>query len=232
MNRRQAEQWLRRRAPKTPGEQVAAGVIAVACLLGLLHVATSAGRWLLGAWPILIALAAAASAAAALWQSRRSAARRERARRLAALRLSMSAIDAMNDRAFEFALRDLMLRDGCTTALRVGQAGDQCADVIAEHPIHGRIVVQAKHTTVAAKVGSHVMYQVNGTARPVHHADIAIVVTNGSLTRDAKAWGDRHGIHWIDRTLLERWADAGHPVGGLLRLPAATRRRPVRRAAA
>ena len=133
----------------------------------------------------------------------------------------------MDDRRFEFALRDLMLRDGCSSARRVGQAGDQCADVIAEHPAYGRIVIQAKHTTVGAKVGSHVMYQVNGTAKPVHGADIAVIVTNGSLTRDAKAWGDRHGIRWIDRVLLQRWAEEGHALGELLRLPTARRRTAV-----
>ncbi|CAG6397578.1 restriction endonuclease [Streptomyces cocklensis] len=232
MNRRRAGRWLRRRAPKTPVEQIAAGVIAVACLLWVLQAAASAGQWLVGAWPVLVVFLAAAAGASVLWRNRRAAARREHARRLAILRLSMGAIDAMDDQAFEFALRDLMLRDGCTWARRVGQAGDQCADVIAEHPFHGRIVVQAKHTTVAAKVGSHVMYQVNGTARPVHRADIAVVVTNGSLTRDAKAWGDRHGICWIDRALLHQWADTGRPLAELLRLPVTARKRQARRAAA
>jgi restriction system protein len=119
-----------------------------------------------------------------------------------------------------------MIRDGCT-ARRVGQQGDQAADVIAQHPCQGRIVLQAKHTTVGGKVGSHVMYQVKGTAGPVHGADIGVVVTNGSLTRDAKAWGDKHRLYWVDRERLRQWAEHGTPLNDLLRLPAAARRRPA-----
>lgn len=89
-----------------------------------------------------------------------------RARRLSVLRYSLAQLDAMDDRQFEFALRDLLIRDGWS-ARQVGQQGDQAADVIADHPVYGRLVVQAKHTKVGAKVGSQVMYQVYGTAGPV-----------------------------------------------------------------
>ncbi|AJT70173.1 hypothetical protein T261_8581 [Streptomyces lydicus] len=53
---------------------------------------------------------------------------------------------------------------------------------------YGRIVLQAKHTNVGGKVGSAVMYQVKGTAGPVHSrgADTAVAVTHGFFTRDAK----------------------------------------------
>ncbi len=145
-------------------------------------------------------------------------------RRLVTLRLSLSGIDALGDQDFEYALRDLLVRDGWT-ARKVGQQGDQAADVIGQHPGLGRIVLQAKYTKVGAKVDSQVMYQVKGTAGPVHNADTAVVVTNGSLTRDARAWGDRHGIHWIDRDRLRQWAEHGIALHDLLRLPA----RPTRR---
>jgi len=135
---------------------------------------------------------------------------------------------AMGDRQFEFALRDLMIRDGCT-ARQVGRQGDQAADVIAEDPRRGRIVLQAKHTTVGGKVSSHVMYQVNGTAGPVHGANFAVVVTNGSFTRDAQTWGNKHHVHWIDRDRLRLWAEHGTPLPDLLRLPAPGRRRPFGR---
>ncbi|GAA1405022.1 hypothetical protein GCM10009639_51580 [Kitasatospora putterlickiae] len=147
---------------------------------------------------------------------------RTRAERLAGLRLSLAEVDAMGDQDFEYALRDLLVRDGWT-ADQVGRQGDQAADVIGHHPRHGRIVLQAKHTTVGAKVGVQVMYQVKGTAGPVHGADVAVVVTNGGLTRDAMAWGDQYGIHWIDRARLESWAAAGRPLHHLLPLP----RRPL-----
>ncbi|MEV8099135.1 restriction endonuclease [Kitasatospora sp. NPDC085879] len=104
----------------------------------------------------------------------------------------------MTDRQFEFAARDLLLRDGCASARQVGRQCDQAADVIAHHPVHGRIVVQCKHTKVAGKVGAQVMYQVKGTAGPVHHADVAVVVTNGGLTPRRRHLG-RHARHPLDR---------------------------------
>ncbi|WP_343070950.1 restriction endonuclease [Streptomyces bathyalis] len=87
------------------------------------------------------------------------------------------------------------------------------------HGQRGRLVIQAKHTTVAGKVRSSVMYQVKGTAGPVHRAETAVVVTNGSLTRDAQAWGNRHHVHWIDRDRLRTWAERGTPLHDLLRRP-------------
>ncbi|MFC4611270.1 hypothetical protein ACFO9E_26250 [Streptomyces maoxianensis] len=44
----------------------------------------------------------------------------------------------------------------------------------------------AEHTEADGKMDSHVMYQVKGTAGPVHHADTAVAVTNATFTRDAK----------------------------------------------
>ncbi|MEU6423301.1 restriction endonuclease [Streptomyces spiralis] len=137
----------------------------------------------------------------------------------ARLRITLDECDAMDDRQFEYALRDLLIRDGFD-ARQVGRAGDQGAGVIAEHSRLGRLVVQAEQTTVAVRVGSHVMYQVQGTAGPLHRADIAVVVTNGYLTRDAKTWGERHRIHWVDRDRLGQWAHDGVPLHHLLRLPA------------
>ncbi|MEU5227576.1 restriction endonuclease [Streptomyces toyocaensis] len=63
-----------------------------------------------------------------------------------------------------------------------GTAGDQAADVIGRHAQRGRIVLQAKHTTVGGKADSELMYQVKGTAGPVNKADVAAVVTNGGFT--------------------------------------------------
>lgn len=89
--------------------------------------------------------------------------------------------------------------------------------------------MQAKHTRSGAKVRSSVMYQVKGTAGPVHAADVAVVVTNGSFTKDARAWGEKHRVHWVDRDRLHTWAEQGVPLHELLRLPARTRGRASRR---
>ncbi|MGP2441726.1 restriction endonuclease [Streptomyces sp. JW3] len=207
-----------------------AAVVALAVLVLAVRTAAAAVEAAAAAWPVLLVLAALAAAAAA-WRLRRTfAARRGDRARLAALRLTLAALDAMDDRDFERALRDLLVRDGWP-ARRVGGGGDQAADVIGDHAIRGRIVVQAKHTRVAGKVGSAVMYTVKGTAGPVHGADHAVVVTNGSFTRDARAWGDRHAVHWVDRERLRRWAEDGSALHELLGLPARTRYPRFRRAA-
>ncbi|MEV8100289.1 restriction endonuclease [Kitasatospora sp. NPDC085879] len=213
---RRRPRWCR---PRGPVELLAAGVIALAAATWLLTALESAGRAAARHWPTLALAAALAAAATAGWWLRRQAAAKTRTARLATLRLALPGIDALGDREFEFALRDLLVRDGWT-ARQVGRQGDQAADVIGHHPLLGRIVIQAKHTTTARKVTSHVMYQVKGTAGPVHHADAAVVVTNGTFTRDARDWGDKHHIHWVDRDRLRTWAEHGVALHDLLRLPA------------
>ncbi|MFJ9822197.1 restriction endonuclease [Streptomyces sp. NPDC101151] len=189
----------------------------------LARTAAVVGQVVMRAW-LLLAAALAIGAGWTAWRMLRAARRqRIRAKMVARLRYTLDELDAMDDRQFEFALRDLLIRDGFH-ARQVGQKGDQGADVIAQDRHYGRMVVQAKHTTVAARVGSRVMYELKGTAGPVHQAHTAVLVTNGTITRDAKAWGERHDIHWVDRTRLGQWATEGTPLHQLLRLPRRTRR--------
>ncbi|WP_033322564.1 restriction endonuclease [Streptomyces yerevanensis] len=208
----------RLRPPRGGREQAAAAAVACAVLWLLAKIAVTTWHATVRVWPLL-ALFAIVGLGYAAWRLVRAVrARRVRAQMLARLRITLAQFDVMDDQAFEFALRDLLIRDGWR-ARQVGRQGDQAADVIGEDRRRGRIVVQAKHTTVAGKVGSSVMYQVKGTAGPVHGADIAVVVTNGSFTRDAKAWGERHQVYWVDRDRLRRWAEYGTPLQDLLRLP-------------
>jgi restriction system protein len=215
--------------PRGPQEWAAAGIVALAAGTFLVRTAATVLEIAMRAWPVIAVLAAGALLYGA-WQATRSArAAKGRAANLARLQITLTHIDAMNDQEFEFALRDLLVRDGWT-ARQVGQQGDQAADVIGRHNQHGRVVIQAKHTKVNGKVGSHVMYEVKGTAGPVHGADIAIVVTNGTFTRNARAWGDRHHVHWIDRDRLRAWAEHGTPLPSVLRLPHPRRRSGTRSA--
>ncbi|MFF3350403.1 restriction endonuclease [Streptomyces sp. NPDC002779] len=215
------------RPPRTRGERIAAAVVA--CALFWLGARLVAAAWhaAVRGWPWLVAAAAAAGLWAGWQWWRAVCVRRLRVQALARLRLTLAEIDAMDDITFEYALRDLLIRDGWR-AFRVGGQGDQAADVIGNDLQRGRIVVQAKHTQVRGKVGSSVMYQVKGTAGPVHNADIAVVVTNGSFTRDARVWGERHRVYWVDRDRLHTWATLGTPLHDVLRLP---RRTTTRRAA-
>ncbi|MDW4910997.1 restriction endonuclease [Streptomyces sp. ADMS] len=221
---------LRLRRPRGAAELGAAAVVALAVLVLVARTAATAVGALKAAWPALLALALLTGAVAA-WRIMQATTMRRREReRLATLRITLAEFDAMDDRRFEYALRDLLVRDGWP-ARRVGGGGDQAADVIGDHPQRGRIVVQAKHTRVGGKVSSSVMYAVKGTAGPVHKADHAVVVTNGAFTRDAMAWGDRHGVHWIDREKLRRWAEDGAALHDLLGLSARSRPSRFRRAA-
>jgi restriction system protein len=219
---------LRLRTPHGGGEWLAAAAVVAALGWLLVRGVMGLGRLLVDAWPLAVTVLAAACGYGLWRQARAVRARRVRAQMLARLRITLAQFDAMDDRQFEFALRDLLIRDGWR-ARQVGRAGDQGADVIGENRRLGRLVVQAKHTTVAARVGSRVMYQVKGTAGPVHGATAAVVVTNGHITRDAKAWGERHDVHWVDRDRLHQWSELGTPLHQLLRLSARpTRKVPLR----
>ncbi|MER7720737.1 restriction endonuclease [Streptomyces flaveolus] len=221
--------WRLRR-PRGPVEVASAAIVALAVLVMALRTVAVVAGTLVDAWPALLALALL-GVGVAVWRLRRAVAGRRRdSARLAALRITLTEFDAMDDRHFEYALRDLLVRDGWT-ARKVGGGGDQAADVIGDHAVLGRIVVQAKHTRVGGKVGSAVMYAVKGTAGPAHGADHAVVVTNGFLTRDAMTWGDRHTVHWVDREKLRRWAEGGTALHELLRLPARARSGRFKRAA-
>lgn len=208
---------VRLRKPRGVGESVSALVVGFALLVLVVRVIQAA-------WPLFLTAGLALGAVGA-WRLRRTMLTRRQDRlRLATLRITLGEFETMDDRQFEYALRDLLIRDGWS-ARRVGGGGDQGADVIGEHPQHGRIVVQAKHTRVGGKVSASVMYGVKGTAGPVHGADHAVVITNGTFTRDAMAWGDRHGIHWVDRQRLRQWAETGAALHAFLALPVRSSRR-------
>lgn len=133
----------RLRAPRGRGEQMAAAVVVCAGAWLGARMAVAAWHAALRAWPWLAALATAVVVAGAWRLLRRVRARRVRARTLARLRLTLAELDAMDDVddvAFEFALRDLLVRDGWT-ARRVGRRGDEAADVIGQDRQRGRIVL-------------------------------------------------------------------------------------------
>ncbi|MFC4119042.1 restriction endonuclease [Nonomuraea zeae] len=211
---------VRPRRPTGVGEWAAA---AVAVLFGglLLYEAVQA---LLSHWYLTAAAVLVPSATVAARLRRRATARRRRAERVAHLRLDLVAdIDRLDPTAFEYAVQDLMIRDGID-AERVGGAGDKAADVIGRDQDGRVIVVQCKHTITEAKVGARVIYQVNGTAEHAHGADDAVVVTNGSFTRDATKYAAEVGIHLVDRDGLRAWAEEGVALQELLLLGVVRRR--------
>ncbi|AYN33742.1 restriction endonuclease [Streptomyces albus] len=179
-------------------------------------------QWLLSHWWILLGLGVLAAAAGAfVGQRARQRAEWERARSRA-LRLRIAELDALDHRSFEFAIRDLMRRDGCA-AQQLGGGGDNACDVRAVDP-SGRIwAVQCKHRRdgdQGSAVGVGVLQQVNGTARQIHGAEVAVVLTNGRFSSKAVPWGREHRIHLVDRRLLAEWAAGSRPLWDLLdRIP-------------
>jgi restriction system protein len=163
---------------------------------------------------LLLAALAVAITGAASW------AKRARSRRAALRTATLAELDAMDDVQFEYALRDLMIRDGCE-ARRVGGAGDLGADVLGRLPGRAwwqlwlprrrRFLVQAKHYQVGNRVGSRDVQCVGGTFRTIHGADVAMVVTTSEFTHAAAEYCWRAGIRTMSREGLAAWASRTGP---------------------
>ncbi|MFD4956837.1 restriction endonuclease [Streptomyces sp. NPDC058451] len=134
------------------------------------------------------------------------------------VRYSLAHLDALDPQAFELAVCSLLRRDGLT-AEHVGKAGDKGADVLVVDHSQRRVVVQCKRLRPDRRVGDQDVQRVNGTYRHDHGARFAVIVTTGGFTAAARASGPRYGIHLVDRDALERWADLGEPLYGILGVP-------------
>ena len=76
-------------------------------------------------------------------------------------------------------------------------------------------VIQCKHRRggdAGAPVGTRDLQILNGTARPVHGADIAVLITNGRITAPARTFANQQRLHLVDRHLLTAWAIGPHPL--------------------
>ncbi|MEY9839811.1 restriction endonuclease [Streptacidiphilus sp. EB103A] len=194
-------------------------IIAAALAVTVLH-------WIAANWWVLVVVAALGTAGGGGWLYSVRAKARLRADHQQNLRLTMQGpggLDAMHHQQFEYAIRDLLLRDGFSGARRIGGANDQAVDVLGTDP-NGRVwALQCKHKDNplhGSKVGAPVLYQLAGTAGRAYGATVPVVVTNGLFSTPAKEWGRLHGIHLVDRDVLARWAAGPWPLWNLLqRLP-------------
>ncbi|MFF4356336.1 hypothetical protein [Streptomyces sp. NPDC001604] len=98
------------------------------------------GAWLLGNWWLLAVLAAVVAGAGGLWLTQWAVSARWERVHVRRLRYGLPQLDGLHHEAFEFAVRDLMRRDGCADAVQVGGAGDNGADVPATDPLGRRWV--------------------------------------------------------------------------------------------
>lgn len=88
----------------------------------LAAIAIPLARWLLINWWVLLTLALAAAGFGGVWLYRKAEHARWDRTRVNALRFNLPQIDALHHREFEYAVRDLLRRDGCSNARQVGGA--------------------------------------------------------------------------------------------------------------
>ncbi|MER5747166.1 restriction endonuclease [Streptomyces sp. NPDC002225] len=133
--------------------------------------------------------------------------------------VSLEEIHRMTPTAFEQTVAALAKRDGYQILRSGGGARDLGADVIAVTPCGLRIVAQCKHRQGGrGKVGSPDIQTLNGTARPEHHADVVVAITNGTFTKPASEFASNHDIHLLDEARLKRWGTWGEPLLAVLGL--------------
>ncbi|MFF9213980.1 MULTISPECIES: restriction endonuclease [unclassified Streptomyces] len=190
-------------------------VVAVAAVSLLVAVV----NWLLAHWWLLLITALLAAIAGTVWWQQRTRRAQWEQAQAHVLRYGLTQLDALSHRQFEYAVRDLMNRDGCADAIQVGGRGDLGADVKATDPLGRRWVIQCKHRRHGergAAVGTPELQVLNGTGRPVHKADVVVLVTNGRVTQPGRIFARQQRLHLVDRQLLAAWAAGSQPLWQLL----------------
>ncbi|WP_318219295.1 restriction endonuclease [Streptomyces sp. SCL15-6] len=221
MIRRRPPTRRRRRRPsrrhQQRGAQLIAFAVVAAAVIGLVVMVVN---WLLAHWWVLVVAMVLAVLAGAGWLYSRQQWARWEAVRAQGLRCGLPQLDALHHSRFEEAIRDLMQRDGCRDAQRAGGRGDLGADVKATDPFGRRWMIQCKHRRNGAQgspVGTPDLQVLNGTARQVHGADVAVIITNGRVTGPAVAFAKQQRLHVVDRQTLAVWASGSRPLWELLR---------------
>ncbi|MEU5757110.1 restriction endonuclease [Streptomyces sp. NPDC047829] len=213
MTRRRPPARRRTRRPSRRQQQRDAQLLLYAAAAVTLVVTVV--NWLLTHWWVLVTLLVLAVLAGAGWLYNRQQQAQWEAVRAQGLRYGLSQLDALHYSRFEDVVRELMDRDGCQDARRVGGRGDLGADVKATDSFGRRWVIQCKHRRNGAQgspVGTPDLQVLNGTARQVHGADIAVIVTNGRVTAPAVTFAQQQRLHVVDRQTLAVWASGSRPL--------------------
>ncbi|MFE7595820.1 restriction endonuclease [Streptomyces sp. NPDC057494] len=213
MSRRPVRRRRRTRGRIDPLLLGGVALVAVSLFLALVS-------WLAAhPWVVLLGLLVAA-AVGALWLHRRQEAARGERVRAQSLRYAVDHLDGLHHTQFEYAVRDLMRRDGCVDAQQVGGRGDNGADVKATDPFGRRWVIQCKHRKAGwagSAVGTPDLQVLNGTGRQIHGGDVLVILTNGRFSRPALVFATSQRLHLVDRHLLAQWAAGSVPLWELLR---------------
>ncbi|MFF6984506.1 restriction endonuclease [Streptomyces sp. NPDC008343] len=220
MTRRRPPARRRTRRPSRRQQQRDAQLVAFAVVAAaVVGLAVMVVNWLLAHWWVLVVflVLGVLTGAGRLYHRQQQA--RWEAVRAQGLRYGLAQLDALHHARFEDAVRELMQRDGCPDAQRVGGRGDLGADVKATDPFGRRWVIQCKHRRNGAQgsaVGTPDLQVLNGTARQVHGADIAVIVTNGRVSGPAVTFAKQQRLHVVDRQTLATWAAGSRPLWELL----------------
>ncbi|WP_328851276.1 restriction endonuclease [Micromonospora globbae] len=125
------------------------------------------------------------------------------ARQLAEHERNVAVTDHMSGPEFEQFVARLMRASGYRNVTVCGGAGDMGADVIGQSPCSRRVVVQCKR--YKGNLGSPHVQRFAGTARDIHRADVALLVTTGRPTVQAREVALRCRIMLVDRPALAQW---------------------------
>jgi restriction system protein len=124
-------------------------------------------------------------------------------RRIADHERQVAVTDGMSGTQFEHFTARLMRASGFRRVRVVGGSGDMGADVFAYTADGRRVVVQCKRFT--GKLSSPHVQRFAGTAREIHRAEVALLVTTGHPTTQARDVALRCRITLVDRAALARW---------------------------
>ncbi|MFF2781009.1 restriction endonuclease [Streptomyces sp. NPDC058052] len=137
--------------------------------------------------------------------------------------LGLDDVDQLNGYTFEVFVAELLTASGGRNVVVRGGANDGGVDITGTLEQLGRIIVQCKHSTKPDKnsVDASHIRELNG-ARADHDVDVALMVTNRKVTRQAWEAADRFRIHIVGRIRMERWAFLGWPMEYALTAPEAS----------
>ncbi|MFJ2722935.1 restriction endonuclease [Streptomyces sp. NPDC087437] len=186
--------------------------------MGTVIVVVAVGSWLLAHRWSLVAVGVLAVLAGCGWLYQRRRSEQREAARAKGLRYTMPQLDALDHSRFGEAVRELMRRDGCWDA-RIGPDDALGADVKATDPYGRRWVIQCEHRhngLAGSAVGLSDLQVLDATARRVHGADVAVIMTNGQVTAPAVAFAEQQRLHVADRHTLDVWASTSRPLWELL----------------
>ncbi|MFF7250156.1 restriction endonuclease [Embleya sp. NPDC008237] len=128
-------------------------------------------------------------------------------------RRTLAEVDALTGTQFEELVADLCRGDGCRQVRRVGGSGDNGADVLCRLPDGRTAVIQCKRYAPTRKIVPREVRDLLG-AKTHFAADVAVLVTTSTFSRQSTAFALDNGILAIHRDFFGLW-NQGIPLARL-----------------